>query len=47
MVSDLVLHCLPMSHDKDPRLIWVKLKRKQKTTVVKIQSNYQITSSSK
>ena len=22
--SDLVLHCLPMSHKKDPRLIWVK-----------------------
>ena len=23
-VSDLVLHCLPMSHKKDTRLIWVK-----------------------
>ena len=22
--SDLVLHCLPMSHKKDARLIWVK-----------------------
>ena len=22
--SDLVLHCLPMSHEKDARLIWVK-----------------------
>ena len=22
--SDLVLHCLPMSHRKDARLIWVK-----------------------
>ena len=22
--SDLVLHCLPMSHKKDTRLIWVK-----------------------
>ena len=21
--SDLVLHCLPMSHKKDARLIWV------------------------
>ena len=24
MASDLVLHCLPMSHKKDARLIWVK-----------------------
>ena len=24
-VSDLGLHCLPMSHKKDARLIWVKL----------------------
>ena len=23
--SNLVLHCLPMSHKKDARLIWVKL----------------------
>ena len=23
--SDLVLHCLPMSHKKDARLIWVKI----------------------
>ena len=23
--SDLVLHCLQMSHKKDPRLLWVKL----------------------
>ena len=23
-MSDLVLHCLPMSHKKDARLIWVK-----------------------
>ena len=22
--SDLVLHCLPMSHKKDARLIWIK-----------------------
>ena len=22
--SDLVLHCLPMSHNQDARLIWVK-----------------------
>ena len=22
--SDLVLHCLPMSHKKEARLIWVK-----------------------
>ena len=25
-VSDLYLHCLPMSHKNDARLIWVKLK---------------------
>ena len=24
MASDLGLHCLPMSHRKDARLIWVK-----------------------
>ena len=24
VASDLVLHCLPMSHKKDSRLIWVK-----------------------
>ena len=24
MASNLVLHCLPMSHKKDGRLIWVK-----------------------
>ena len=23
VASDLVLHCLPSSHKKDPRLIWV------------------------
>ena len=23
--SDLVLHCLPMSHKKDTRLLWVKI----------------------
>ena len=23
--SDLGMHCLPMSHKKDPRLIWVKV----------------------
>ena len=22
--SDLILHCLPMSHIKDARLIWIK-----------------------
>ena len=26
---DLVLHCLPMSHKKDARLIWVKVKTSQ------------------
>ena len=25
VASDLGLHCLPMSHKKDARLIWVKL----------------------
>ena len=25
VASDLVLHCLPMSHKKDARLIWVKI----------------------
>ena len=24
--SDMVLHCLPMSHKKDARFIWVKSK---------------------
>ena len=24
--TDLVLHCLPMSHKKDARLIWVNVK---------------------
>ena len=24
VVSDLGLHCLPMSHKKDARLIWIK-----------------------
>ena len=22
--SDLILHCLPMSHKKDPRHLWIK-----------------------
>ena len=26
MASDLGLHCLPMSHKKDTRLIWAKNK---------------------
>ena len=25
VASDLVLHCLPISHTKDARLIWVKV----------------------
>ena len=28
MASDLSLHCFPMSHKKDSRLIWVKLARR-------------------
>ena len=27
LVSDLGLHCLPMSHKKDARLIWVKARK--------------------
>ena len=30
--SDLVFHCLPMSHTKDARLIWVK-----KSSLIRIQ----------
>ena len=26
-VSDLGLHCMPMSHKKDARLIWVKTEK--------------------
>ena len=26
MSSGLVLHCLPMSHKKDTRLLWVKIR---------------------
>ena len=27
VASDLVLHCLPMSHKKDEKLIWPRLKK--------------------
>ena len=26
--SDLVIHCLPMSHKKDAKLIWVKVSKR-------------------
>ena len=31
--SDLVLHCLPMSHKKDARLIWVKQNFESKNVI--------------
>ena len=39
--SDLVLHCLPMTHKKDARLIWSKQPFKRRPKLV-FNTNYRL-----